>query len=68
MKEALLTSREVAARLNTSNKWVLEHAAGRRLPIIPSMKLGKLRRFRESDIDDFLRRASQAMEEGVPIQ
>ena len=68
MVERLLNAREVASRLNVSIAWVLAHANGKRLPLIPSVKLGRSVRFRERDIEAFIERSVRAMEAGVPIQ
>ena len=64
----LLNARQVAERLNVSIAWVLSHAEGKRLPILPSLKLGRSVRFREAEIEDFLDRCKRAMAQGVPIR
>jgi predicted DNA-binding transcriptional regulator AlpA len=46
----LLTARQVARQLGISIPWVLQHAAGIYKPQIPSIKIGKAVRFRQSDI------------------
>jgi hypothetical protein len=51
--ERLLGVQDVAEWLNLSPGWVRDHASGRRRPILPSLKLGKLLRFRKSDVDKF---------------
>ncbi len=55
MPERLLTPKEVAAWLGVSVPWVLDHASGRRRPQIPSVKLGKVVRFRCEDLEEFIR-------------
>jgi predicted DNA-binding transcriptional regulator AlpA len=65
---ALLNARQVAEMLNVSVAWVMDHAEGRYRPVLPSLKLGKSVRFRESDIEAFLERCHRAMAKGVPIQ
>jgi predicted DNA-binding transcriptional regulator AlpA len=65
---ALLNARQVAEHLNVSIAWVLAHAEGRRKPVLPSLKLGRSVRFRESDIEAFLRKCERAMALGIPIQ
>jgi len=65
---SLLTARQVAERFNVSIAWVLAHAEGRRLPILPSLKLGKSVRFREDDLDKFLAGCRRAMAKVRPIQ
>lgn len=67
MTERLLTAREVATRLSVSIAWVLAHANGKRLPVLPSVKLGRSVRFRERDIEVFIERAMRAMAAGAPI-
>jgi predicted DNA-binding transcriptional regulator AlpA len=65
--QRLLNARQVAEQLNLSIAWVLAHAEGRRLPVLPSLKLGKAVRFRSTDIEDFLERCRRAMAQGRPI-
>lgn len=50
----LLNVREVAEWLNVSEGWVRDHASGRRQPLLPSLKLGKVRRFREDEMESFI--------------
>jgi hypothetical protein len=59
----LLGSAEVCRLLGVSRGWLNDHATGRRRPVISSVQMGKLRRFREKDIADFIeecRRLGQA--------
>jgi excisionase family DNA binding protein len=51
--ETLLTAGEVAKLLNVSVTWVLDHASRRR-PLLQSVKLGKVVRFREADVRAFV--------------
>jgi excisionase family DNA binding protein len=51
----LISADEVAAILGVSAAWVRDHAT-RKQPRLPAIKLGKLWRFRESDIHAFLDR------------
>lgn len=53
--DALLTVAEVAGMLSMSPAYVRQHSNGRRLPQIPSVKLGKCRRFRRPDVMDFIK-------------
>ena len=54
MPEKLLNPRQVAEWLGVSPAWVLDHASGRRRPYLPSVKLGKVVRFRREDVEQFL--------------
>ena len=51
----LLTAADVARWLQMSSAWVYQHACGRRRPVIPSVKIGKTRRFRQEDVERWLR-------------
>jgi excisionase family DNA binding protein len=51
----LLTVSEVSEWLNVSPAWVRDHAAGRRQPALPSIKLGKSLRFDESQVSQWLK-------------
>jgi len=51
--EHLLTSK-VSQRLGVSCSWVNDHANGRRRPYLPSVKLGKCRRFEPSSVARFI--------------
>lgn len=55
MPERLLTPKDVSEWLGVSAGWVLDHASGRRRPSLPSVKLGKAVRFREEDVERFIR-------------
>jgi excisionase family DNA binding protein len=51
--EKLLTAEEVAQILNVSTAWVYDHAE-RKHPLIPSVRLGKVVRFRPEDMRAFV--------------
>jgi hypothetical protein len=55
----LLTPSEVAAMLRMPVKWVLEHST-RRLPLLPSLKLGKYRRYRLDEIQRWMEQRERA--------
>jgi predicted DNA-binding transcriptional regulator AlpA len=57
--ERLLTPRQVGQWLGLSDRWVRDHAT-RRMPRIPSVKLGSLLRFRPADVEEFI--ATQLMQ------
>lgn len=57
-EEALLTPPEVAEILRVSAGWVRNHAT-RKEPRLRVVKLGKLLRFRRSDIEEFIRQWCQ---------
>ena len=50
----LLTPGEVAQWLGVSAGWVRDHAT-RKQPRLRAVKLGKLLRFRQQDIEEFIR-------------
>lgn len=52
----LLTAGEVARWLKVSRAWVSQHACGRHKPVIPSVKIGKTRRFRAEDVEAWLKK------------
>ena len=54
MAEKLLTVAEVAELFGVDENWVHCHASGKRKPVLPSLKVGKYRRFRSVDIEQFL--------------
>jgi hypothetical protein len=66
--EHLLTTDEVKHHLGVSRSWVIDHANGRRRPILPSVKLGKCRRFEPAAVARFIeecRRIGEARPHGV---
>jgi len=66
--EHLLTANQVKNRLGVSRSWVIDHANGRRRPILPSVKLGKCRRFEPGALARFIeecRRIGEARPHGV---
>jgi len=52
-QEKLLTPREVASWLDVSVDWVQDHATTKE-PQIPSLRIGKLLRFRRKDVEAFI--------------
>jgi len=54
--EDILTIAEVATWLDVKQSWVRSHANRRRQPHLPSLKLGKYRRFKRGAIRQFLLR------------
>ncbi len=58
----LLSVSEVARWLGVSPAWVRDHASGRRRPILPSVKLGKLMRFRPTEVERFIETCSRSQE------
>jgi len=61
-RDPLLTPGEVAQWLHVSPAWVRDHASGRRRPLLPSLKLGKVLRFRASDVEGFVEECRQLAE------
>lgn len=53
MTTPLLTPSEVAAWLGVSRAWVSDHTR-RREPILPSVKMGKLRRYQRDQVEAFI--------------
>jgi excisionase family DNA binding protein len=54
----LLTPKEVAEILGVSVAWVLDHSS-RRKPMLNSIKLGKVVRFRSEDVEEFIRECAR---------
>jgi excisionase family DNA binding protein len=50
---ALLTVEDVAARLRVSPAWVRDHAT-RKQPRLPVVRVGKLLRFRPTDVEHWI--------------
>ena len=50
----LLTVADICRKLGVSRAWVIEHSSGRRRPVLPSIKLGKVRRFDPLDLSSFI--------------
>jgi excisionase family DNA binding protein len=59
MPEGLLSPKAVAEWLGVSAGWVLDHAGGRRRPVLPSVKLGKAVRFRRDEVEKFIAECSR---------
>jgi excisionase family DNA binding protein len=51
--ERLLNAREVAEKLGVSERFIRDHTT-RRSPRIPAVRLGKLIRYRRTDVDGFM--------------
>jgi excisionase family DNA binding protein len=52
--QKLLTPKEVAEWLDVSVDWVQSHAT-RKAPRLPVVRIGKLLRFRNEDVEEFIR-------------
>ncbi len=50
----LLTVADICRKLGVSRAWVIEHSNGRRRPVLPSIKLGKVRRFDPTELETFI--------------
>lgn len=50
----LCSAKQVAEWLGTSQAWVLAHANGNRKPVLPSVKMGKMVRFRSDAVQQFI--------------
>ena len=57
--EKLLTVAEVAESLGVSPAWVRQHASGVRRPVLPSVKMGKVLRFRRGDVERFIQECAR---------
>ena len=57
---ALVTPADVARTLHVSAAWVRDHAT-RKQPRLPSVKVGKLLRFRPEEIEDWIRKQSKGV-------
>ncbi len=53
LPEKALRTKEVAELLNVSRAWVREHITKAR-PLLPHIRMGRVVRFRESEIEAFL--------------
>ncbi len=58
MRARLLTVAEVAEWLAVSQGWVREHATKKRRPHLPCIRLGKSIRFREDQVEEWIRMIS----------
>jgi hypothetical protein len=54
--KTLLDCKAVAAILGVKPCWVLAHANGANKPLLPSVKLGKFRRFKREHVEEFIRK------------
>lgn len=62
MPERLRKPSEVAEILNVTPEWVRAHASARtnpRQPVIQCVKLGKSIRFRDEDVQEFIRQCRE---------
>lgn len=57
--EKLLTVEGIAEMLGVSTAFVYQHASGARRPRIPSVRIGRSVRFRQSSIEEFIRGLEQ---------
>ena len=57
---ALFTPDDVASILHVSAAWVRDHAT-RKHPRLPSVKVGKLLRFRPEEIEDWIQEQSKGI-------
>jgi excisionase family DNA binding protein len=57
-EQKLLTPKEVAKWLDVSVDWVHNHAT-RKSPRLPVVRIGKLLRFRNEDVEEFIRGQSR---------
>jgi predicted DNA-binding transcriptional regulator AlpA len=57
---ALVTPADVARTLHVSAAWVRDHAT-RKQPRLPSVKVGRLLRFRPEEIEDWIRKQSKGV-------
>lgn len=58
----LLTPRQVAEWLRVSVAWVSSHARGKHRPVLPSVKMGKLVRFRADEVQAFIDECQRILE------
>ena len=57
--ERMMSAEQVAEVLGVSRAWVLAHANGTRRPELPSVKLGKVVRFRAEHIEQFIQECTR---------
>ena len=53
LTDRLMTAEQVAAILSVSTAWVYDHTARKR-PLLPSVRLGRVVRFRLEDVRKFI--------------
>jgi excisionase family DNA binding protein len=58
-----ITVHDVAEILKVTPAWVRAHANGNRKPTLPSVKVGKHRRFRKEAIQEFMKSLETALNE-----
>ena len=61
----LLTIQDVAEMLGMTEAWVIERTGKNATDPIPSFKLGKYRRYRKDEVEDWLRRQGTAPEKAA---
>jgi hypothetical protein len=66
--ERLLTGQEVATYLGVTSAWVRAHAAGSRAPVLPSIKVGKERRYRCDAIEQFVLQCEAITRDRVQVK
>lgn len=59
MDSRLLTPEQVAALCHCSRRTILRYAAGDRLPLLDSVKLGKMYRFRMEAVGEWWQRVEE---------
>jgi excisionase family DNA binding protein len=65
VEQKLLTPKEVARWLDVSIDWVHNHAT-RKEPRLPVVRIGKLLRFRNEDVEAFIRGRAARMARSLP--
>lgn len=58
----LLSVKEAAHRLNVSVGFVLDHAAGRRRPLLERVKMGRSVRISSDDLEKFIEECKKRVE------
>jgi excisionase family DNA binding protein len=62
-REQLLTVEEVTEWLNVARSWVRSHASGHRAPLLPSIKIGRFRRFSRAAVERWIQELIEKMED-----
>ena len=60
LTDRLLTAEQIAAILSVSTAWVYDHTARKR-PLLPSVRLGRVVRFRLEDVRKFIDEMSKGV-------
>lgn len=66
--ERLLTVKEVAEHFVVSENWVHKHASGASRPILPSVRIGKHRRFTQQAVADYITLCQRLAEDAVELR